>query len=205
MKKGKNHPVRIAKSEVKSIYNSDGAEVSTREELEQAHIDFYSDLFTAEPIDPECQAFLLSEVHNSLPDSERALCEGRGLSPAELTSSLKTPNAHKAPGPDGFIVEFYVKFWKLLGPLLSEVITKCFEEGNLCESMKSSATRLIFKKRGDIKDLKNWRPISLLNVDYKIGSKAITLRLSKVLDSILWARLPSFLARRLLLHFARWR
>ena len=137
---------RIAKSEVKLIYNSDGAEVSTREELEQAHIDFYSDLFTAEPIDPECQAFLLSEVHNSLPDSEHALCEGPGLSPAELTSCLKTPNAHKAPGPDGFIVEFYVKFWKLLGPLLSEVITKCFEEGNLCESMKSSATRLIFKK-----------------------------------------------------------
>ena len=34
-------------------------------------------------------------------------------------------------------------------------------------------------------DLKNWRPISLLNVDYKICSKAITLRLAKVLDSII--------------------
>ena len=50
--------------------------------------------------------------------------------------------------------------------------------------MKSSVTRLIFKKRGNIRDLKNWRPISLLNIDYKICSKSITLRLSKVLDSI---------------------
>ena len=50
--------------------------------------------------------------------------------------------------------------------------------------MKGSVTRLLYKKRGDIKDLKNWRPISLLNVDYKIISKVTTTRLSCVLDTI---------------------
>ena len=50
--------------------------------------------------------------------------------------------------------------------------------------MKGSITCLIFKKSGDRKDLKNWRPISLLNVDYKIISKAITSRLSGVLQHI---------------------
>ena len=174
---------RIAKSEVKSILNSDGIEVFTREELERAHVDFYSKLFTDEPINPDCQKQLFDVLNTSLSDSDRVACEGT-LSLAELTSSLKTLNTDKAPGPDGFTAEFYVKFWSLLGPLLTEVISACFADGHLCESMKSSMTRLIYKKRGDIKDLKNWRPISLLNADYKICSKAITLRLSKVLDSI---------------------
>ena len=53
----------------------------------------------------------------------------------------------------------------------------------MCDSMRTSNTRVIFKK-GDRKALKNWRPISLLNIDYKICSKAISVRLSKVLDFI---------------------
>ena len=51
--------------------------------------------------------------------------------------------------------------------------------------MKRSITRLIFKKRGDRKCLKNWRPISFLNVDYKIFSKVITSHLPKVLSFII--------------------
>ena len=54
----------------------------------------------------------------------------------------------------------------------------------LTNSMKGSITRLIFKKRGGRKDLKNWRPISSLNVDYKSIPKATTFRLLGVLKHI---------------------
>ena len=50
--------------------------------------------------------------------------------------------------------------------------------------MKGSVTRLIFKKHSDRKGLKNWRPISLLNVDHKITSKVITSRLANVIEFI---------------------
>ena len=71
-----------------------------------------------------------------------------------------------------------------MGPVLVEVFKESFCAEELCDSMKSSVTRLVHKK--DVKrDLKNWRPISLLNTDYKIGSKVLSQRLSKVLNSII--------------------
>ena len=61
---------------------------------------------------------------------------------------------------------------------------QCLLDESLPESLHTSVTRLLFKKRADVKDLKNWQPISLLNVDDKILSKVITLRLSRVMASI---------------------
>lgn len=71
-----------------------------------------------------------------------------------------------------------------MGPLLVEVFNECLRVSHLCDSMKSSVTHLVHKK-DDKRCPKNWRPISLLNLDYKICLKAFSLRLSKVLDSII--------------------
>ena len=113
----------------------------------------------------------------------RELC-AKVLSPSmNLLLRVKSLNLNKCPGPDGLTLEFYLQFWDLLGPLLVPAFNECFRDSHLCDSMTTSLTRLIFKKTDDVRDLKNWRQISLINVDYKICSKAITLRLSKVLAS----------------------
>ena len=175
---------RVEKNRIASILNSYGVEVKSADEIAAAHVDFYSRLFSAEDIDLQCQSDLLSPLLRSLYDTERDSCEG-SVSLAELTSSVKSLSLSKSPGPDGLTLEFYLKFWDLLSPLLVRVFDECFSDACLPDSMKTSATRLVYKKKGDVKNLKNWRPISLLNVDYKICSKAITMRLSKVLDSII--------------------
>lgn len=60
-----------------------------------------------------------------------------------------------------------------------------YEYGELSNSQKEAITTLIEKKDRDKRYLSNWRPISLINVDVKIGSKAIAKRLEKVLPYVI--------------------
>ena len=56
-----------------------------------------------------------------------------------------------------------------------------FREGQLSSSQRQAVIVLIEKKDNDKRFVKNWRPISLINVDAKIASKAIALRIKKVI------------------------
>ena len=173
---------RHAKAFVSSVFNSSGAEVSSLPEIMEAHRAFYTDLFSREHIDIESQRDLFSYVSSRLSESEQASCEGP-LTLAEASEALRRSNRNKTPGADGLTVEFYAHFWHKLGETLVAVFNLGIANGVLPESMKASVTRLVHKK-DDKRNLKNWRPISLLNVHYKICSKAVSLRLAKVLGSI---------------------
>ena len=89
----------------------------------------------------------------------------------------------KFPGIDGLTVEFYRTFWNTLKYDLIDVIKEC----NNCTHLPNSNTaliRLIDKNKGCKEDLRNWRPISLLRVDYKLISKVITNRLEMIMPDI---------------------
>ena len=60
-----------------------------------------------------------------------------------------------------------------------------FKKGELSSSQKQSVITLIEKKDQDRCDLRNWRPISLLNVDTKIASKVIGERMKRLLPGII--------------------
>ena len=147
-----------------------------------AHEAFYSDLFSREMLDLTSQRDLFSYVKSRLSESEQASCEGP-LTLAEASEALQRSKRNKSPGADGLTVEFYSQFWDKLGEPLVSVFNQGLARGELPESMKAGVTRLVHKK-DDKRLLKNWRPISLLNVDYKICSKAVSFRLSRVLGSI---------------------
>ena len=75
---------RSSRSSVSSILNSDDIEVFTRREIEQAHVSFYSRLFSEDFIDEACKQRCLSGIM-----FKRDSCEGP-LSLTELSNALKT-------------------------------------------------------------------------------------------------------------------
>jgi hypothetical protein len=90
----------------------------------------------------------------------------------------------KSPGLDGLPAEFYRAFWPLLGTDFVELAQSAYESGTLSPSQRAGVSRLLYKK-GDWSNLSNWRPISLLNTDYKILAKSLANRLKCVLGSVI--------------------
>ena len=105
------------------------------------------------------------------------------LSQGEIYNSLKDLPANKTPGNDGLSKEFYLAFYDLLGKDLQECYKHSFENGKLASSQYQAVIVLIEKRGKDKRYIRNWRPISLLNVDTKILSKAS--RLKKVIAQLI--------------------
>ena len=68
-------------------------------------------------------------------------------------------------------------------PILLSV-NKAFKVRELSTSQKQAVIKLIEKKNKDKRLIKNWRPISLLNVDTKLVSKVLAERLKTALNLI---------------------
>ena len=173
---------RAADRHISALREDDGTIVSDCDSLCRSFSSFYSSLFSASLVDPVASHTLLGNVSPSLPSDKANLCEGR-LSLDECHRVLLGMARRKAPGSDGFPMEFYVKFWPLLGSDLVLVLNSCFERGSLALSQRRGIISLSFKK-GDCLDPRNWRPITLLNVDYKIAARAIAGRLLKVIHLV---------------------
>ena len=103
----------------------------------------------------------------------------------ECKKALDHMKINKTPGTDGFPVEFYRYFWEDLGPLILESFQYAFEHNILSSEKRRAVLRLIPKKDKDITQLKNWRPISLLNTDYKLLTHVLANRMQDVLSEII--------------------
>ena len=173
---------RAEKNSFSSLFDSHGTEQTSQSEIEHILENFYTSLFTKDVLDLQIQSSLIDDLDLSLSEAERSQCEGL-FSQAEILAAIKGLQTGKSPGSDGLPVEFYSAFWEDLCDVLVVLFNERFHLGVLTDTQREGFLRLLHKK--DDKRLpKNWRPISLLNSDYKIASKVITERLKAVMPSI---------------------
>lgn len=94
------------------------------------------------------------------------------------------------------LASFIKKFWKDLGSFITRAINNSYELLNFSETNKLGIITCIPKEGKPKQYLKNWRPISLLNVVYKLASGCIAERLKKVLDKLISSDQTGFLKGR---------
>ena len=167
---------------ISALRQEDGSVVNSPEDLCDSFSSFYSSLFSSEAVDPRAQDSLFEAMESTLSGDQADACEGL-LTSEECFVALKGMAHKKAPGIDGLPMEFYIKFWDVLGSDLILVLNTSFGSGSLSLSQRRGLITPSFKK-GDRLDPKNWCPITLLNVNYKIASRALAGRLLKVIHAV---------------------
>jgi hypothetical protein len=161
-------------------------------------IAYYKNLFDKEPDsgvelsqdfwDPEDKVF---EEENSLLTAP--------FSEVEIKSALFSCYAEGAPGPDELSFIFYHKFWDLIKDDLVALFAN-FHRGVLDLSGLNFALVTLIPKVGEATNMKQFRPISLLNCSFKIFSKLLTLRLSSIVQQIVSPTQSAFIKGRLILE-----
>ena len=144
---------------------------------------FYQKLFKEEPVDENLQNEILAKTKKKVNKNNEEFME-QPITLEELEAALKALPNGKSPGLDGLPKEFYVTFWQDLKHLFLELTNNIFATGQLAKGQETTAVKILFKKT-DRLNLKFYRPISLLNADLKIITKALATRLSKILPSLI--------------------
>jgi hypothetical protein len=103
----------------------------------------------------------------------------------------------KAPGPDGFSPGFYQKFWHIVGEDVVAAVLNFLESDSKIHQLNRTHVVLVPKVKNP-QHLSQLRPISLCNVFYKIGSKALANRLKPMLHSLISPFQSAFVPGRLI-------
>ena len=156
---------------------------------------FYENLYRKRDIDTIELNNLIKEPVK-LNDTDRDNLEGE-ISYYEAISVLKRMKNNRSPGNSGFTVEFYKFFFCKLGHFLVRSINYGFREGQMSITQRQGVITCLPKEGKNTQYLNNWRPISLLNVSYKIALACITERLKEgILDKLIHSNQKGFMSNR---------
>lgn len=168
---------------IAELLKQDGTTAKTTADMLSETAQFYEKLYDVGPTDVNVQEHLLTNLDARISTNDQTRCD-QDLTIDELAEALQQLKQQKAAGSDGLPTEFYRRFWHILKQDLLEVYNAAYLTGRLTNSQATGYIKLIHKK-GPRNNLKNWRPITILNTDYKILAKLIANRLKLVMPNII--------------------
>ena len=166
---------------MRKLKREDGVVVEEGEELKEVVEGFYNNLYSRKDVDFTTMTEVLGLLNKTVSDHELL---SQDFTLLELDKCLRSFKKGKSPGNDGLPLDFYLTFWDILAHDLLTVFKDLERLDRLPDSFRLGIVTLLHKK-DDKTDLRNWRPITLLNFDCKLFSKLLASRMSMVLGEVI--------------------
>jgi len=158
---------RARRNKIAKFKDDNGVIQTVPTEMQRMAVSYFKSLYTRDPsLNPEV-ILTLTPVQVT-EDMNVQLC--KEFSREEIAHALFQIGAIKAPGPDGFHARFYHQNWDLLKDEVIAAVLRFFATGHMPEGVNDTSIVLIPKIENPL-ELKDYRPIGLCNVLYKVTSR----------------------------------
>lgn len=159
---------------------------------------YYQQLYTQDHVEPNAIDDYLHTIHFEKTVSREDNADlVAPITIDDLIEQVKRSPKHSSPGNDGLGYQYLKLLFEInrLQPLILEVYNRALLEDITPNTWKEIRVRLLPKK-GDLADLKNWRPISLINCDAKVFTRLINHRLGHIAQNIVQPSQTGFMKGR---------
>jgi exonuclease III len=175
---------RGEKGSILELKTKRGKTVTKLDDVLNETVDYYHELYTSKNVSSDVINSYVNRTNvKHVSEDDANVCEGL-ISIDECTKAVHKLKLNKSPGSDGLTPEFYKTFWEDIKEIVTDSLNEGFDKGEFSFSQKRGIIKLLYKK-GDRNNLDNYRPISLLNYDYKICTLALAMRLQNIIGNII--------------------
>ena len=182
------------KNTITGLWNENGQWCEDRSSIAAATLSYFEDIYTS------TLPSRIEEVTQLIPakvtvDMNESLI--KEFTAEEVQTALLQMHPTKAPGPDGMSAIFYQKYWKIVGVDVTNMVLNVLNSNMSIADINKTNIALVPKVKHPTR-MKEFRPISLSNVVYKLISKTLANRLKSVLPQIISKNQSVFLSKRLI-------
>lgn len=166
--------------------------------IAQRMADHFAAISTAPARDPAAEEEVLAALRaagRTLPQAAAAAVGAAEVRPSEVLAALRSAKLGKAPGLDGLPPYFWRYYRSELAALLARLYTTCNQLNQLPADFTLGVIRALPKK-GDLAEPANYRPITLLNADYRLLARVLASRIAPALATVVAPSQTAFLPGR---------
>ncbi|KAK3182761.1 hypothetical protein Dsin_030047 [Dipteronia sinensis] len=174
---------RRARTVIRGLYDEMGIWCAGEQALEHVVVGYFSDLFKSE--ESNCAAInqVLGCMEHKLSSRSRVYLDAP-FTVEEVRKAIFDMAPSKAPGPDGLPAFFYQRYWYIVGGLVTDACLKIVNGGESTAAINKTVVCLIPKIK-TVEHVRDFWPISLCNVMYKIVGKALANRLQNMISDVI--------------------
>lgn len=164
-----------------SVIAGEQGEIRDQSQISSTIRSYFENLYTAAEFNASSNSYLPTRKipENNLANENLM----QPTTPGEVLAAIKGSCSRKSPGVDGLPKEFYLKAWQIIKFEFTNVINDALQ-GNSVKQFHDGIIVLV-KKKGNDQSIHGYRPLSLLNVDFKLFSRILKQRLQDLLPLVL--------------------